>query len=83
MLKGKKHSFKSIQKMIDSHKGKRFNQEHKSNLAQSYISDLENNQCSPPIRVLFRMSNALCICPLLLLNYDCKFTNDCRDNCSG
>lgn len=52
----------------------------KSNIKQSYISQLERNlpnAKSPTLRIIFQISKALNVCPHFLVQY----TMDCDKNC--
>lgn len=57
----------------------------KSNLNQSYISQLENNHPnakSPTLRIMSKISKALNICPHILIRYDIPCDYDCFDTCN-
>lgn len=48
--------------------------------SQGYISEIEKNIKSPTIRMLYHISEALQVCPRLLLPciIECKYTNKCE-----
>jgi predicted transcriptional regulator len=56
----------------------------KAKMNQSYLSQLERNlphAKSPTLRMIFNISQALDICPHILVNYKRHCKNDCMNNC--
>lgn len=56
---------------------------YKSNIRQSYISDLENssNIKSPTLRTILKIADALNVCPHVLVQYDTSCDNNCLKHC--
>ncbi len=50
----------------------------KLNISQGYISSIENGKKSPTIRMLYRIANALEICPHYLLPVTIYCSNTCK-----
>lgn len=58
----------------------------KSNVKQSYISQLERNipnAKSPTLRIMFQISEALGICPHFLVQYKINCNDNCFYICKG
>lgn len=55
----------------------------KAKVRQSYISDLENNvdAKSPTLRTIFRIADALDICPYVLIQCDISCSDNCLKHC--
>ena len=53
----------------------------KAKINQSYLSALEHDKKSPTLRMLFTISEALEVCPYLLLTYDRYCKHNCIHNC--
>lgn len=56
----------------------------KSNIRQSYISQLERNipnAKSPTLRIMFQISTALGICPHFLVQYKINCNKNCFNTC--
>lgn len=49
--------------------------------SQGYISEIEKNLKSPTLRFLYQISDALEICPCLLLPCIIEYRNQCLDEC--
>lgn len=53
----------------------------KAKIKQSYISQLESNAKSPTLRVVFRIAEALNVCPHVLVQYNVNCDKNCLNNC--
>lgn len=56
----------------------------KANIKQSYISQLERNSAkakSPTLRVIFKIAEALNVCPHILVKYNTYCSRDCCHDC--